>query len=453
MNGLHYDEEALIDFLVTPDEAPDREEIEEHLTECASCREIAESFQQFSQSLSDDVVWEREELSSALSKADESGLEQLLAYSRKLDSESAEAQRQVATLMSLDPGARRELIEMSAEMWTVGVARELSERARQAGYTSPADAVHLGELAVQVCDKLPTDTYRFGTIVHLRGFARKDYGLALKDLGRYPEALAVLEEAEKIYDGAPMAEYDLAVIAYVRAMVLRDLDRLTEALALVQHSARVFAEFGHQERYRHARMVEAAVYYSSRDLRLARDIWLEQLHCAQAASDFYTLALVLNNLGNCYVELGDSDAGSTYLIQAIQAFKELNQKPAALKTQWALGRLLISNGNLNEGLSRLRIVHEEFEQLELVAEAGLVALDLVEGLLASSKADEAAVICRYLAERFTACGMSSNAITALSYLREAMAAGKATPVLAKHVRIYLAELPRDGQLLFLPPPA
>ena len=53
----------------------------------------------------------------------------------------------------------------------------------------------------------------------------------------------------------------------------------------------------------------------------------------------------------------------------------------------------------------------------------------------------------------TRAGMASRAMTALSFLREAVAMGQATPSLVQHVSAFLRKLPAEQPRLFAPPPA
>jgi tetratricopeptide (TPR) repeat protein len=179
---------------------------------------------------------------------------------------------------------------------------------------------------------------------------------------------------------------------------------------------------------------------------------MELVRPVQVEHDVHTLAQLFNNIGNCCLELGELDAAGTYLLQAVSIFEDLGIKVDAIHCRWTIGRLMLSSGRMTEALAKLRAIHEDFEQMHMVGEAGLVGLDMVEALLRLGKSDEASLICRYLVERFTNAGMSTNAVTALAYLREALAAGKATPKLASHVRNYLKELPRHREPLFAPPP-
>jgi tetratricopeptide (TPR) repeat protein len=452
MMGLHYDENVLIDYLISPDDVEQSEAIEEHLSTCSSCRSLTEDFAHFSQELSNPEVWEREELSSALARADESKADEFTSYAARLQEERYAANSHLSSLLQVEPPFRPAMIELSPELCNAGVVHELCERAYQILEQSPAESIELSKLAISISDRLPASSYATNTILHLRGRAWKEHGLALRWVSRYDDALGALDQAERYFSQATVSEFDLATVAYVRTEIFYDLGRLSEALLLVGNCARVFAQFGDQERYLRSRLIEGTIRYKSGDIRAARQTWTELLKPVQASRDLQTLGSLLHNLGNACLELGEADEAGSYMLQAISIFEELGLRSEAVRGRWAIGRLVAASGRLDDAQRRLRQVQEEFEKLEMLGDAGLAALDIVELLLRTEQSSEAAVICRYLVERFTRAGMSDNAVAALSYLREALAAGKATPKLATHVRTFLAELPDQRERLFAPPP-
>jgi hypothetical protein len=72
--------------------------------------------------------------------------------------------------------------------------------------------------------------------------------------------------------------------------------------------------------------------------------------------------------------------------------------------------------------------------------------------LTQGETDEVANVCRTILDRFVQQGMMSRAITALAYLREAVAANKATPAIVRDIREFLRALPQNpGRAL--PPPS
>jgi hypothetical protein len=87
----------------------------------------------------------------------------------------------------------------------------------------------------------------------------------------------------------------------------------------------------------------------------------------------------------------------------------------------------------------------------MLADAALVALERAEVLLVMGRPEEVPHICRALLDQFTRIGMTSRAITALSFLREAVAMGAVTPSLVRHVHDFLRDLPKHPTRAFAPP--
>ena len=150
--------------------------------------------------------------------------------------------------------------------------------------------------------------------------------------------------------------------------------------------------------------------------------------------------------------MGDLDAAGSCHLQAVKLFEELGLETEKARLRFGLGRMLVAGGKFRDGIAMLRAARSEFEKLEMTGEAGVVALQMVEALLASGVPGEVPAICRSLVEAFTAAGMPSNALTALAYLREAAVQERATPAVVAHVRAFIERLPSEPEALFAPPP-
>jgi hypothetical protein len=107
-------------------------------------------------------------------------------------------------------------------------------------------------------------------------------------------------------------------------------------------------------------------------------------------------------------------------------------------------------GRVAEGLPVLRQAWREFDELEMYGSSALVALEVAEALLVMGQPNEVPAICRMLLDHFTERGRTSRAVTALAFLREAIAAGKATPSLVQQVRDFIKDLPRNPTRAFKP---
>jgi len=103
-----------------------------------------------------------------------------------------------------------------------------------------------------------------------------------------------------------------------------------------------------------------------------------------------------------------------------------------------------------EALPMLRGVWRRFMELEMAHDAALAGLKLAEVLLMLDEPGEVPAICRALLDHFARNRTKSAAITALSYLREAVAAGKAKPNLVRDIYDFIRDLPKEPVRAFSP---
>jgi hypothetical protein len=115
------------------------------------------------------------------------------------------------------------------------------------------------------------------------------------------------------------------------------------------------------------------------------------------------------------------------------------------KSRNSLGTTLMKAGRHEWAITVFEESWKEFDKLGMESEAALVALELAEALLIVGRPERVPQICRTLLDRFTSAGMTSRAITALAFLREAVAIGQAQPTLVRHVYEFLREIPASSQ--------
>lgn len=440
----HFDEFALFEYAEGTSEQ--REEIEAHLAGCPECATSIGEHRQFVAALGQPAVWE-----STPDPAPKSRVPDLLTISARLEREDAAGAAIVEDALT-GPTAWWRTRLRKAEGWrTAGVVRQLLDQVRptmDAG--SPANALRIAELAVEVSNELNVAEYPSDFVIGVRAQALRDHAYALSYVGRFPEALHVADRAEKLFKQSPLPEYELARLKLVRSIIFRSLERAGEAVALTHEAAEAFLRFGQHRRYIDARVWEAAMLYKLGRTREALAIWLELEKNPQINTT--TRVIVLQDIGTAYQQLRKFRDSAEYLGRAAAELELLGIKPELTRTRWMLARTLLMSKSAVDAIPLLREAWREFESLEMEADAALAALDLVEALLIVGDHEQVPPICRALLDRFTRAGMSSPAVTALAYLREAVAAGQATRTLVRHVQKFLRELPKEPCLLFVPPP-
>jgi tetratricopeptide (TPR) repeat protein len=330
------------------------------------------------------------------------------------------------------------------------MVRQLLERMRELLGSSPANALQVTAMAIDIANSLPVTEYPCDYVVKLRAQAYRDHAYVLSFMGRYPEALEMADRAKRLFDQVPLPEYDLARLAQVRALILRCVDRIDEALVLARQAADTFLRFGDYSRYANARVIEGAILFENGNYGAALDVWLTVEN--DETLDTTTRIGMIHNVALCYRELGQLDKAAERLARCVEEHELTGSLTERTRSRRNLGQTLVRAGRYTESIPVLRQSCREFQELDLIADSGLAALELAEALLLAGQPSEVPAICRNIVAQFTRAGMTSRAITALSFLREAVALGQANPSLVRHVYDFLRELPAEQPRLFAPPP-
>ncbi|HJQ38006.1 MAG TPA: tetratricopeptide repeat protein [Thermoanaerobaculia bacterium] len=380
--------------------------------------------------------------------------ESIRILAERLAREDTEARETLEPLLGSPAAFRRANLAGNPRMHTAGAVRQLCAESRRLRERQPMHALVVADTAIAIVDLLSPTSYPSLLIDELRGDAWYERANVLRYLGRYPEALDALDLAARAFERSPTAAYAGALVDYLRAVLFVELDRYGDARPLARKSARVFRQFGESERYLHAKIVEASILFHEDRMRESRALFLSLVERAKEIAKPETLARLFANIANCDVRLEQFDSAESYFARALSLYEAVGNESGKIRTRWNLGTLRIAAGDLEEGLLRLREARREFEQLGAHTDAALVTLEIVEALLSTESprdAREAAELCAGLADSFAAVGMTGNALTALSFLHHAFAAGRATPQLVRRIRQYIETRPDQDGRPFVPP--
>ncbi len=440
---MHFDDDTL--FRYAEGTSPIAGEIESHTSSCDECSDRVGGHRSIVDALRSDEVWEAEPPAPRQFVLD------VVAFAHRAKEEESHARELCDEILTGPSSWWPQRLRKSEGAYTAGMVKELLERMRQMLESSPANALQVTALAIDVANALDVAQYPCDYVVKLRAQSFRDHAYVLSFMGRFPDALEFADRSKRLFEQVPLPEYDLARLALVRASILRSIDRIPEAIELCRQAAETFLRYGDRPRWANARITEAAIVYQSGAVKDALAVWklLEQ----EPAVDSLGRVRVVHNIALCYGDLGQIDLATEQFRRCVAEFEVLGLETERTRSRWRLGQMLVLAGRTRDAIPVLRQTWQEFERLDMIADAGLAALELAEALLLADEASEVPAICRQIVARFSAAGMTSRAITALSFLREAVAIGQAQPSLVRHVYDFLRELPAERPRLFAPPPA
>ncbi|MDP9194280.1 MAG: tetratricopeptide repeat protein [Acidobacteriota bacterium] len=441
---MHYDDQALFEYVEGTSSIS--ADIESHVSSCDRCSaEIGEQRDMMAH-LSSSDTWAETPAAPRQFVIDVS------AFAEQARKEEHEAIALCDAILTGPAAWWPQRLRQSPRTHTGGMVKELLERTPSMLTSSPANAMQITALTIEVANALDVANYPCDYVIKLRAHAYREHAYVLSFMGRYPEALDFADHSKRLFDQSPLPEYDLARVALVKASILRSIDRIEEALTLIHDAGETFLRFGDKKRHVVARMTEASTFYLRGDLDQALAIWkgVEEGHTLPDELSSIRLA---HNIALCYSDLGRPEHAVEYIKRCIDEYAMLGVETERTRSRWLLAHALAACGKYQDAVPILRQTWREFEQLDMIGDAGLVALELAETLLVLGQGDEVPSICRDVIGQFTRAGMASRAMTALSFLREAVAMGQATPNLVQHVSAFLRKLPAEQPRLFAPPPA
>lgn len=365
---------------------------------------------------------------------------QFAETARRLRYERESAAELVARLLRETPRGQWSSLAKRAELQNAGALEHLSKEVDRRLDQSPQEALTIAQLATKIVDTLPRGAYPAVTLAQLHSHAWKDLGQALSVLSRYDDALAALEKAEGELAPYGALAHDQAIVWLVRATTLQEVRRYDESLALLNECRVIFGAHADRRRAMICGIAEGALLHRLHRHREARDLYLPLLMVARELRDMNSLACLNNVIGHSCVSLNELETAEHHLTEAIQQFHMLAQPLNATKAELARGRILLRRGQHAKAIVHLARIRDEFLRHELVEEAGLCGLDMVEGLLATDAAVQAETLARRIVHEFTTARLNERALTALGYLSEAIAARSASVPMVESVREYIHSL-------------
>jgi hypothetical protein len=444
----HPDDDMVADYVLSGGRDGDKfSGIGDHLKECKECDIRFRSTVAFFEALTTQEVWQAADSPFGIVAEERS----VLQFAARCQQEYVEARAALAPLLDDAVAFIRERFERNPDYLTAGAVRVLSEAANSACERNPLHARNLAEAAVAIAEQLSSDDYPRETIHAMRGLAWKECANALRFLAEYPAALDAVDRAEREFSRQGPGAYEMASLAYIRAVVFTYTDRLDDATRQAEESARISAAYRDTAAWMRARSVEAGVLFYRREFARAADAFAQLRAYADSNDDSVEMARHSYHIATCFLELGDAAAAMPLLLEARKTFAERNVSTDLIAVDWKLGVLARVAGRFETSVTQLRATITAAEELALPEEAAHIALDLIESLILLGRNRELSRLCSEVMRYFRRSGKLRQALTAAAFLKEAAARGEIRVETVRHVRSFVQRLERQPELLFAAP--
>ncbi len=374
---------------------------------------------------------------AAMRRPDPARMAEFVETARRLQHERAASGDLVTSALRDTPREAWPGLRERRELHTSGALERLGQEIEKRLDTDPREALAIAELAVTIADALAPDSYPAIILAQLRAHAWRDRGQALSYLGRYDDALRALDRSEEQFQKFGTLGHDRAMVRFCRATLLQHLRRFDEARTILDECRQVFQSHGDTQSYVKCTLATGNLLVRAGDYRAAR----EMLSGLLGSDDSLREATVRCTLGWCAIHLSQLDEALSHFDEVSRCIAESPVHVA--RASYGTGSARLRLGNLEAAIQHLQSARRTFLAHNLVEEAGLSGLEIVEALLLQNELAAARLLSSKIVSEFTAARLNRRAITALAYLQDAVATTNATAETARNVYDYIAALRTD----------
>lgn len=375
--------------------------------------------------------------------------ESLFATMRQIAAER-EAARPIVEELVAGGGEGGFDAEIPRSWRTAGFVHELTTAAARILETDARRSLLLEQLSLAVITAIPPGTYPAPTQMYLEGLTWKEIAAAQRYLGLHDAAQRAYGSAEGSFLSERALIHDWAATKLLRAYSMTFMRRHDEALELIDQATALLRSFGDERRILRSEVVKGNVHQFRGEFEVARAKYERLLTAPELSDDLHTLGVLYNNLAAACAILGRNSEAVSALEHARAIFTDLDMPAEVDRTGWVLANVLLKTGEFPKAVVLLGRLRDSFLARQLPEDAGLVGLDLVEGLIAMERVEEARALTEQVVNEFRRAQLNAQAIRALAYLRDLLPRSPQPRRAVRHVRSYLEKLQSEPELLFLP---
>ncbi|HEX4959256.1 MAG TPA: helix-turn-helix domain-containing protein [Thermoanaerobaculia bacterium] len=363
--------------------------------------------------------------------AAEATCDELLRRKRqeKLEAARREAQAAWERLKAATPEERRELIATFPEFRSVALVAQVCEASVRAAAHRVEVAKERAELALYIAERVPGEAS-----AQAQGYSWGYIGNARRVATDFDSADEAFAQARKLWPNGAGIEPELLPewrLLDLEASLRREQHRFPEALALLDQARA--ASGGDPVAAARVLLKKERLFNQMGDFKRALAVLKVAEELVEASQDPHLLFALRFNRADALCRLGEWNMAAKHLPRVCEMAVERGNELELIRVGWLQAKVAAGKGREEEAISRLEQVSEEFTAHELPYEAALSSLDLAVLWLKAGRNGEVAQLAVAMKWIFVAKGIDDAALEALTLFCEAARQETATVELTQRV--------------------
>ena len=299
------------------------------------------------------------------------------------------------------------------------LVRHLIDASHGLRYQDAAGMLRLAEIALRAAESCGVEAAGSGKrLSDLLGQAWRQYGNALRVLGRLPEAEVAFTTAERHLEEGTRDPLLRARLSTQAASLRYFQRRFGEAVGLADEAGRIYAELGETHSLASSMVQKAIASLYAGEPEDAIRILNQAISLIDADGDPHLLLAACHNLVRCYIDLGRPEQALSIYSETRELYKKFDDPLIRLRVAWQEGQLLRDMGHLRAAESVLLQARQGFVEHNLLYEAALISLDLAAVYVRLQAEPELGQTVAQTVPIFRALGVDREALASLLQLRQ-----------------------------------
>lgn len=441
---IHPNELALEELLLSL--GPEQDSLLNHLTRCESCRRRIQALRERRVRPAKAQGWSIDPYAEAMDRS----VPEVNAHSRALARERAQAPSLFVELTAFATTQRNFIVRNDPRFRTWGLFELLVERSLELGVRDSAYAEELGLLALRLSDQLDPLVYDARLIEDYRGRAWAHIGNARRVRSDLRGAEEAFEEADLCLRKGTQEAVERAIFLDLKASLRRAQRRFDEAVRLLRRAVSIFIQHGHRHRAGRSLVNISVVYHYDGRPEDGIPLLQQALELIDPEQEPRLLLCARHNLI-------DYLASSGRFLEAQGLYRETRPLYRDFPDSWAQNRRKWVRGKIARGLGQPRLA----ESLFLAARDGfvdegipydtaLVSLEIATLYAEQERTRDLKRLAQEMLPIFSSLQIHREALAALTFLKQAIDAERASLEVVTNVASYLRRARHNPGLRFTP---
>jgi tetratricopeptide (TPR) repeat protein len=353
-------------------------------------------------------------------------------------------------LMKLSPEQRRLLIRNSPRFRTWGLCELLLERCIATAVRDPREAEELASLALEVVARLDSSFYRKGLVQDLHARAWGYFGNALRVGSDLHSAENAFLKAEAYLQKGSRDPVELAVFLDLKASLRRAQRRFPEALEFLRRAVSIFSRHGHPHRAGRSLINMSTIHHCAGHLNDAIPLLYEALKMIDSDQEPRLELCARHNLIDDLAETGRFLEAQRLYRETRPLYRNFPDAVTQNRRRWVKGKISAGLGQTVQAERLLLAGRDGFIAESIPYDTALVSLELAALYAREGRTADLKRLAQEMLPIFSSLQIHREALAALTFLRKALDAERASLELVSRVARYLRRAKHDPELRFEP---